>query len=236
MRTWMNVIAVAGLLTVGCGDGGTPSGNNDLSQPGGGDMAMSGGDMAMSGPPDLLGVDVSCNPSAALSGGDPVAAWSYVAGCANDDAFKDIKDNCTASFSNTAVTGPASMPQPQGKLTLNSNGTFTRQVNATVSTQATITGSCASAGCANIQSAINSFASGVTASCSGTGTCNCTFSIQVNTSDAGTWSAAGNVITANASGGSPQTYEFGVTGGVFRYRGQNSNASGERGITYVLVK
>lgn len=236
-------LGVVGIL--GCGSGAAPGGH-DLSQ-GTADLMTSSADLAgadlggadltmTTSPPDLIGVDVSCNPSVALSGGSLEGSWSYVGGCATSEAFKEISDNCAgSSVSNTAVAGPAGQPQPQGTLTL-SGGSYTRKVSATVTGTATIVGSCASVGCANVQAAINSFTSGVTATCTGTGTCTCMLSRNVNTSDTGGYTVNGNMVTATPSSGSPQTYELGVSGSVLRYRGVTANEAGERGITYVLVK
>lgn len=227
-------VGVLGIIvgSAGCGSDGT-GGGGDMAMSASGDMAQApAGDMSMSSHPDLIGADVSCSTTSVLNGGDPIGSWTYVAGCADAAAFKDISDNCTATFSGTAVTGPSGMPTPQGNLTLLSGGTFTRTVHSVISTNATITGSCAAAGCANIQAAVSSFASGVTATCTGTTSCSCMLQIAVNTNDTGTWTKAGNVITAN--GGAQ--YTFAADTGVFRYRGDAGNDNGDRGVTYVLVK
>jgi hypothetical protein len=229
------------VLLAGCGDDSSSSSQDLSSNNGNPDMTMTSGDLAMAdlakgGPPDLIGVDVSCNPTSALGGGaDPSATWTYAAACASDEAFQEIKDNCTSSFSGTAVTGPAGMPQPQGTLVLNSNGTFSREVHSTVSTTATISGTCAASGCAALQTAIATYASGATATCTGAGTCTCMISAVVNRTDAGTWSKSGATITANAGGGD-LVYTWGLSGEVFRYRGDAGNGFGDHGVTYVLVK
>ena len=237
--SWLYVIPII----AACGDSSRPS-SNDLSVAGNPDLAGVSGDLAQSvadlshGPYDLNGVDVSCNATAALTGNvDPIGSWSYIDGCASDDAFKEIKDNCTATFSGLAVTGPASAPRPDGNLTLNASGTYTRTVHSQVTGMASISGACAAGGCAALQGAITTYASGATATCTGAGTCTCSITTTVNRTDAGTWTRSGSTITATAAGGSQnQLYTFSVDGAVFRYRGDNANPFGDHGVTYVLVK
>lgn len=213
----------------GC-DKGTSSAA-DLAM--GADLA-SARDLASGGGGDLAAVTPTCEPAfgaAQACGGSVLGAWSYRAGCSDQDLFAEARALCPAlAVANQTIAA-------SGTLTFAST-TFDRVGTASVSADLTVPASCAAAagGCAGVKSAIESSRAGTTATCSAAaaGACACATTVPIGSNDSGPYVVVGSQITTDPGTASARSFHLCAQPGSLVYRGMNADADGK--VTFVLTR
>jgi hypothetical protein len=183
------------------------------------------------GPADSGGTGPACDPAlgANACGGDPKGTWDYHSACSNDSAFNTsgVTQACpNATFGNAVYAA-------SGTLTINNDGTFTRNVNTMATGTFSVPQSCAQpfGGCSGLASTLMQAAPGYTFTCTTNANqgCDCTVSHPVVTNDNGNYTVNNNIITASGT-----QYYFCSNNGL-TYRAVQSDPSGYN-ITYTLTR
>jgi hypothetical protein len=133
-------------------------------------------------------------------GGDPVGAWKFAGQCANTAAGIDSNDFCptaTASVAGLSVSGTA---------TFSADSSYTMNIKQSGTVRMTIPASCLSQGgitftCAQLQQSIQAALADdpdspvASVTCAGAGGCTCSMTMSSTTSQSGTWTAEGTMLS-----------------------------------------
>jgi hypothetical protein len=176
------------------------------------------------------GGDTSCDPSFGQSqacGGALSGTWNYKSGCIADSFWDDARKACSSlAASNTATT-------TSGTLTF-TGANYALSVQAVITGTLTLPATCVTAigGCSGIPTALKTYYSSSTATCTASGSnCSCQVSVPFNKTDSGTFTTSGGIATL--SGG--EIYYYCIQGSVARYRGTTAYTA-DNDITYVLTQ
>ncbi len=195
--------------SVGGGSGGGTGGGSVGGGGGGSGGGAGGGTGGGGGVPITITFSASC-PNFTPCGGDVVANWAYTSVCVDSaDPFPAVSQACPgASFSNLAGT-------TQGGLYFDAT-TVHRNVNTHITGDLTVSGTCAVAGCAAVQSALANTFTSVT--CTGTTSCSCSFVYDrlVANQTAG-YVVSGSRLTTDPGTSAERQYDYCVNGSMLGY-------------------
>jgi hypothetical protein len=152
--------------------------------------------------------DLACDDDAC--GGDPIGSWQIVDSCL--DFQIDPPETCPTA----TVTVDASFT---GTASFDADGTFDRTVNLSGDSTMTFPASCLEgATCAQIEAQVQPNFPDITCADAAAGACACTYSIEQDQSDSGTWEVSGSTLTTTGTDGEPEAAEFCVSGDTFLLR------------------
>ena len=185
------------------------------------------------GSPDA-GVGPMCNPSfgaADACAGAALGTWTYQAACSDQVPFASVVATCPGATVNNTVRAAG------GTITLNPNGTFSRNVQTTVSGDAFVPQLCVSGGgltCAQLGPFLPVLITGATGTCAqGAGGCDCQITVVEQINETGQFFATGSVVTT-ISGGITRDYWYCAQPGRLEYRGLPSTPT-DNDTTYLLT-
>ncbi|MEW6435168.1 MAG: hypothetical protein AB1730_27015, partial [Myxococcota bacterium] len=202
--------------------GGTGAGTGGGTG-GGADGGTGGGTADAGGPPTVTVSTGNCGMVTPCAG-NLVGTWYYTAACA-DDPLADFRSLCPG------ITSVSSNSQLSGRVDFTAT-TVTRTVTTTYTSTVHLPASCASIGCAAIQSLLQNTAPGATCVAAGSG-CNCTLSGSSTLNESGTWTESNGVITVTTSS-TRRTFDGCVTAGApdtLQLRETSTTSNTEKGTT-----
>lgn len=217
------------------GGPGADAAPGDATAPDAMAIGMDAAGPADSGPRDAGGMPLTCDPTFGAGqacGGTLAGTWTYVGGCVDPAAIlARVQLLCpSATISNQAHSSG-------GTLTVDANGTITRNVSNTTTGDVHVPSACASivGGCSGVEFAITSQFPSSTATCVAAGAdCDCAVATITTLNDTGTYTVNGGVVTVH-SGGNTLEYYYCVSGNTLHYHGLATNAFDDE-VTYVLTK
>jgi hypothetical protein len=141
-------------------------------------------------------------------GGDVVGTWTATSGCVNATYAMMSFESGLAGACPTATLS-ATKISVSGSMSLNSDLTYSSTGTETVSFSVNLPSSCTQGQCAALGAYLqSSLGAGSSASCTGTSSCACSLTEQVNDDDSGTYTTTGSTLTTTSAttGTSAQSY------------------------------